>query len=237
MAQRRMLSRRISQSQKVNRLPIKTQLIYTWTIPWLDDYGCYTGDPEDIKTEVFPKNKKISTKDIEDALKLASEAGLILWYKVLGEFVQQYRNFDNFQTFKIDRERKAEYPQFDPENEGMVPIGNQDIPVDSIVPLKLSKVKLSKVKLSKNRYLDCILLTKIEYQKLIDKFGKETTKEKIETLNDYIMSKGKKYSSHYHTILNFDRRNTRTQEQKTFKPAAELEAEYAKQKAKGKLKT
>ena len=63
-----MLSKRISQSKKVNSLQIKSQIVWTWTIPYLDDYGCYTGDSEDIKTEVFPKNKKISQKDIEICL-------------------------------------------------------------------------------------------------------------------------------------------------------------------------
>ena len=104
--------------------------------------------------------------------------------------------------------------------------------------VSISKDKISKDKdKDKERFLDCVLLTKIEYQKLIDKFGEESTKEKIKALNDYAMSKGVKYRSHYHTILNWARRNTETQGQKTFKSAAELEAEYAEQKAKGKLKT
>lgn len=150
MAQRRMLSKRISQSKKVNGLPIKAQIVWTWTIPFLDDYGCYTGDPEDIKTEVFPKNKKISVKDIEKALGTEAKAGLIVWYSIgNGEIVQQYRNFDDFQTFKSDRPRISEYPQYKPNTEGMIPVGNQKIPVGS-----LSKVKLSKDKLSKHKYSD-----------------------------------------------------------------------------------
>jgi len=145
MARRRMLSRRVSQSKKVNKLPLKAQIVWTWTIPFLDDYGCYTGDPEDIKTEVFPKNKKISEKDIRQALERMAEVGLVLWYSVNGDgLVQQYQNFDNFQTFKGDRTRKSDYPQYQPEKEGFVPVGNQRIPETS---LKLSKVKLSKVKL------------------------------------------------------------------------------------------
>jgi len=144
MAQRRMLSRRISHSKKVNRLPLKAQLVWTWTIPYLDDFGCYTGDSEDIKTEVFPKNKKISQNDIEQALEKMAESGLIVWYRIGdSQLVQQYQNFDTFQTFKTDRERKSDYPHYQPENGGCLPVGNQEIPC---VSLKLSKVKLNKVK-------------------------------------------------------------------------------------------
>lgn len=145
MAQRRMLSKRISQSKKVNRLPLKAQVVYTWTIPWLDDYGCYTGDPEDIKTEVFPKNKKISVKDIENALSKLATISLIAWYHIgNGELVQQYQNFDSFQTFKSDRPRMSEYPQYQPDNRDISPVGNQKIPEGSLSKVKLSKEKLNK---------------------------------------------------------------------------------------------
>ena len=53
----------------------------------------------------------------------------------------------------------------------------------------------------KDKYKEYILLTKEEYNKLVDKFGKPTTEECITRLNNYIGSKGKKYKSHYHTIL------------------------------------
>jgi hypothetical protein len=50
-------------------------------------------------------------------------------------------------------------------------------------------------------HLDAVLLTDIEYQKLITKYGKQSTEKAIEILNNAIMSKGYKYKSHYHTII------------------------------------
>jgi uncharacterized protein YdaU (DUF1376 family) len=50
-------------------------------------------------------------------------------------------------------------------------------------------------------HLDVVLLTDIEYQKLITKYGKQSTEKAIEILNNAIMSKGYKYKSHYHTII------------------------------------
>ena len=85
---------------------------------------------------------------------------------------------------------------------------------DNINPINVtdnphSKVKESKVKdiKEKKKYVDVVLLTEDEYKKLIDKFGEDIAKDKIEELNNSIMSKGYKYKSHYYTILCWDRKN------------------------------
>lgn len=57
--------------------------------------------------------------------------------------------------------------------------------------------------LKKKRFLDFVLLTDEEYKKLIDRYGKTIIDEYIEKLNNYIGSKGKRYKSHYHTLLNW----------------------------------
>lgn len=53
----------------------------------------------------------------------------------------------------------------------------------------------------KKKYLENVLLTDNEYEKLVEKYGKWTIERKIEDLNNYIGSKWKKYKSHYFTIL------------------------------------
>lgn len=55
----------------------------------------------------------------------------------------------------------------------------------------------------KIRHHDAVLLTSDEYNKLIEKLGEKEALNYIEKLNNYILSKGKKYKSHYHTILNW----------------------------------
>jgi hypothetical protein len=71
-----------------------------------------------------------------------------------------------------------------------------------------SKVKESKVKESKEKYgeLKNVLLTESEYKKLQGKFS-STLDDKIESLSLYIKSKGKKYASHYATILSWARKD------------------------------
>lgn len=63
--------------------------------------------------------------------------------------------------------------------------------------------------LPKLQFLSTVMLTKEEYQKLIDRFGQEGTDKKIYNLNNGICSKGYKYKSHYHTILSWEAKNER----------------------------
>jgi len=62
-------------------------------------------------------------------------------------------------------------------------------------------------KIQKTKYLDTVYLSEEEYENLVNRFGKEETEDKIESLNEGIMSKGYKYKSHFHTILSWHRKN------------------------------
>ncbi len=69
----------------------------------------------------------------------------------------------------------------------------------------------------KDRYMDVVFLTKIEYEKLIKELGKPLAEEYIKDLSLYIQSKGKKYKSHYATILTWHRKNKKTESIGTLK--------------------
>jgi hypothetical protein len=56
-------------------------------------------------------------------------------------------------------------------------------------------------------YADFVKMKESEYKKLIEQFGESGTKERIENLNLYKGSTGKKYKSDYLTILNWERKN------------------------------
>lgn len=74
-------------------------------------------------------------------------------------------------------------------------------------------------RISKDKYgeFEKVLLTSEEYQKLIEKIGEPNTKIMIAELDTYLASKGKKYSSHYATILSWVRRRVMDQKEKTDK--------------------
>ena len=70
-----------------------------------------------------------------------------------------------------------------------------------IAPHRVEESREEESREEKSRYIEFVQLTKREYDKLIEIFGKKTTEEYIQRLNNYIGSKGKRYKSHYHTIL------------------------------------
>jgi len=82
---------------------------------------------------------------------------------------------------------------------------NVECGVDIDIDIDIERDKKKKEK--KYKYMDSVLLTKEEHQKLIDKFGETKTNSYIENLNNYIGSKGKKYKSHYFTILNWSKKD------------------------------
>lgn len=79
-----------------------------------------------------------------------------------------------------------------------------DSPVYMVKDKDKEKIKEGTQKL---KYLEFVFLSQEEYEKLISKFGKEAITAQITSLNNYIGSKGKRYKSHYHTILTWINKN------------------------------
>lgn len=71
-----------------------------------------------------------------------------------------------------------------------------------IVRNKVKDIVINKVEYGE---FENVKLTDEEYTKLIEKIGEQRTKSLIEELSTYMASKGKRYSSHYATIQNWDR--------------------------------
>lgn len=63
----------------------------------------------------------------------------------------------------------------------------------------------------KKKYADFVSMTEEEHQKLVEQFGEQGTKERIENLNLYKGSTGKTYKSDYMTILSWERKDGKKQ--------------------------
>lgn len=59
----------------------------------------------------------------------------------------------------------------------------------------------------KEKFLEFVFLTDDEHMKLVQTYGPSKVDDMIQNLNNYIGSKGKKYKSHYHTLLAWERKN------------------------------
>lgn len=97
MANRRMLHKNISISIQLSALSEFAQLLFTWMIPHLDDFGRINGDPKVIKALVVPMSNR-SVADIEQAIVDLDDFMLIERYEVNGQKVIQFPTFDKYQT-------------------------------------------------------------------------------------------------------------------------------------------
>lgn len=64
-----------------------------------------------------------------------------------------------------------------------------------------NKINIQKKISDKKKFLDFVFLSDNELEKIHDLYGIALTERYIESLNNYIGSRGKKYKSHYHTLL------------------------------------
>jgi hypothetical protein len=109
MAERRMVSKVISISEKVNSLSLFGRLLYTWMIPHADDFGRLPGSPAKVKFLVVPMADE-SKQDVEQALADMDKIGVIQWYEIEGEQFIQITNFDEHQT-GLHKRTKSKFPE------------------------------------------------------------------------------------------------------------------------------
>ncbi len=140
MAQRRMLAKSISTSKKINRVSDQAALLFSWTLPHCDDYGNMDGSVDQLKAIVVP-SRKWSSKKIEGARNELCQVEAWKLYEAEGEQYIHVEKFDDFQTFKGDRDKVSLYPKY--KEELRKPVDSTRKPVDSY---KLSEVKLIQVK-------------------------------------------------------------------------------------------
>ena len=215
MPQGRIILKSISQSRKLSELKTDgARLLYTWLIPNLDIEGRFSGDEDVVSGQIFTRLKKTS-KQVSEYLADLARVGLIVLYETDNDKYLQVPDFTHRQpSLNPSKEAKSTIPAPTPEQ-----VESSSCPTPPKV--KGSEIK---VKISKDKYLDFVFLTKEEYQKLIEKLGERVLKSFIERLNNYIGSKGKKYKSHYHTILAWHNKDNSSLPQKRKRPTfAEVE--------------
>ena len=97
MAEKRMLSKVISVSEKVNTLPeLLDMLLFTWMIPHADDYGRLPGSPAKVKALVVPMLDR-SINDIQRSMQRLEDQKLIVCYESNGEMAIQIVDFEKHQ--------------------------------------------------------------------------------------------------------------------------------------------
>ncbi len=111
MANRRSLHKKISVSVQLSYIREFAQLLFTWLIPHLDDFGRIHGNSARIKALVVPMSKR-TDEEVEEALEEMKDVGLIQRYKYEDKDVIFFTNFDSHQI-GLTKRTKSKYP--DPE--------------------------------------------------------------------------------------------------------------------------
>lgn len=198
MAEKRMFTKKITESDAFLDMPLSAQCLYFHLNMSADDDG-FVNAPKKIQ-------RLIGAKD--DDLKLLIAKSFVLVFET-GVLVIKHWRMHN--TIRQDRYHPTDYQEeykqigLKPNNSyTWQPNGNQMETENRLDKIRLDKI--SKEKYIKRKYgsFENVELTDEEYQKLKDRFS--NYEEKIENLSSYIASKGAKYKSHYATILNWARK-------------------------------
>ena len=211
MPEGRMLRKKISRDEVVAKLSDKAIILYTWCIPHLDVRGKILADAHILKGIIVPYLKGFTLPMIEKCVKELGDSGLVIVYGGSHKYMK-FNGFSKNQKIDEDREALSEIP--DPTQEELTSNSG-------VTPAK-DKISKDKIREVKKKFLEFVYLTNQEETKLIAQFGVAGAKERIENLNSYLGSKGDKYKSHYHTILNWERMNKKPQTSKGGAEAREL---------------
>lgn len=195
MAKGRMLNKTISIDMELAKLSKESLLLYTWCIPHLDIKGRIFAEPEQIKGTVVPYLKWCTLKKIKECIVEISRTSLVVYYGDNFKYLE-FTGFAKNQTVYEDRESKSVIP--DPTQDEIMQNSCND-PAKYKEKLKIRERERE----GKITHLDFVTLKPSEHQKLLIKYSQENVDVYIKRLNGYIGSKGKKYSSHYFTLLNW----------------------------------
>ncbi len=199
MAERRMFTKKITLSDEFISMPHSSQNLYFHLNMEADDEGFVNGVKRIMRT--------INAN--EDDLKILLTKRFVLAFES-GVIVIKHWKLHN--TIRNDRGKPTEHLEEKSriiEKENGVYTERQ--PNDNHVTTKclrsIGEISIDKVSIDKYGEFENVKLSHDEYKKLISKYSQVKTNDYIERLSGHIESKGKRYKSHYATILNWIRRD------------------------------
>lgn len=216
MAQRRMFSPQIVDSDAFLDMSVSAQALYFHLGMRADDDG-FVGNPKKI-LRMLGSNDDDFKILLAKRFLLSFESGVVV---IKHWRIHNLIRSDRYNETKYLEEKKSlmikDNGSYTELATSVIPHGNQLEP-----QVRLGKVRLGKDKEEQEATVERlpvvlkvaygefgnVKLTEEERSKLIEKLGIRQTLDLIEELSGYLASKGKKYSSHYATILNWSRRKS-----------------------------
>lgn len=104
----RILKDTIRTSKSVNALTDFQFRVWAYLITYVDDYGRGSADAELLKGLVFPRRKGVTERQIEDALSVLANMGMITLYTVDDE---SYLYFPKWEKHQQVRSKRSRFPE------------------------------------------------------------------------------------------------------------------------------
>jgi len=167
MARGRFIDKGTCLDKKINSFSIESELGFILLLTHADCEGRVFGDPEVVKSLIFPRRKEITPEMMGSFIDEWTAAGMIILYDVEDDTYIQFVNFEKHQKgLRKDREPVSTIPEY---SAGSIRQSSGNHPEES--PVKLSKVKLSQDKGKKKPAPTEIVK---QTQELLDYFVSET---------------------------------------------------------------
>jgi len=205
MAERRMFSKSIIDSDLFLDMPAISQLLYFHLAMRADDDG-FVDKPKSVMKLINCKDADLQIL-IDKKYVIPFESGIVV--------ISHWKKHNYIQR---DRYRETSYKA----EKNMLAVQDSVYTLDTeciqVVSKMDTQVRLGKVRLEKgkniniaqkqktpikNKYADEVFLSEEEYNKLCSEYSKAFADKCISVLNNYKMSNGKKYKSDYYAIRNW----------------------------------
>ncbi len=193
--------------------------IYLMTNSKTRQCGCY-----EISMKLIKYETGLTQSEIDSYIKLLVQANKIDYDKLNKEFlVINWLKHNSFKSPKVKTciTKELELIKTKRFKDFVIGIISSNTSIDSLSIVysessgsgpqeeeeQEEEKEINNKKNIKDKFLEFVLLTEDENIKLIEQFGLTKVDAMIQNLNDYLGSSGKKYKSHYHTLLTWERKN------------------------------
>ena len=142
MARGRFVDKGTCLDKKINSLSVDSELGFILLLTHADCEGRVFGDPEIVRSFIFPRRKEITVEMVEGFIKEWHDAGMIVWYEAEDDMYIQFVNFEKHQIgLRKEKEAPSTIPPYIKE-EGRSKGGNGTDKGRVKLKVKLSEVEV-----------------------------------------------------------------------------------------------
>lgn len=222
MARRRMISAELLADEHFNLISLEAQNIFIRMLTISDDCGVVPTNTYRLNTLInTPLSLRENIQDLIDEIVLAG-MGLRFEYDGGEYFAFKAKSFEEYQSYILNKARKSEYLRIPKDEYTELSKTFLEFPRNSwsgtekrscAVESRKKRVESSKQKAEredraeKKQFAEFVLMTDDEYSRLVTRVGTEDFANRCVAKLDAYLGQSeknrKKYSSHYHAILNW----------------------------------